>query len=565
MEHVQRRSVLALGAAFATGGILASSSSGSSADETDSSSFTAGHPDGWSSPAGNPANSNYLPLEGGFPEPDTIAWRYDETGRVAVADGTAYIVTSEFKVRERDYMHGFEERYLHAVDTDTGDRRWKTELPITRVTDIIDGGRIAPFGGPTVTDGAICVTGVDHVTALDTADGSIRWEREFSDDDTGYEIGHQYPSSPVVPTPTVAFETVYIVASGTLYALDADNGSTRWKRETVEVQSEETDTGEPHAASLKSVAPSVANGSIYVAIDDTKRDSDEYRWGVGAFDAETGEEQWGRYWDISEHGWGVGTVVATGNAVYAINYPREAVFEISLENRSVSELDHDIVAGTADTSVTADKPHRSRTPLVAGETILTTQYSESDDRRSIVGLDLEDETEEWRLESDDVDGSPVAVDGRTLYLRRDDPRRDDELVAVCSSDDGSDTDDGSNGDDDTDGSDDGGNNDSGGDGGDSDGVENDENGTDSDSGDGDDGTDAGENDTATDDDGTDAGENDTATDDDGTDAGENDTATDDDGTDDGQPGFGPVAGLTGGALTLEWLRRRTAGDNAGRE
>ncbi|MFU8869988.1 MAG: pyrrolo-quinoline quinone, partial [Natronococcus sp.] len=92
MSGWRRRSILATGAAISTGTVLAAAGSG--AAETDEGSGSSlDEPAGWSSYRGTAGNTAYVPSEGSFSEPETVAWEYDERGRAAIVDGTVYLRT----------------------------------------------------------------------------------------------------------------------------------------------------------------------------------------------------------------------------------------------------------------------------------------------------------------------------------------------------------------------------------------------------------------------------------------------------------------------------------------
>lgn len=562
MTTLRRRSILAACAALPTTGALASVSS-TTAEETVSDSFAAGHSDGWSSGLGNAANSRYLPLEDGFPEPDTVAWRYDEVGSVAAVDGRLYVRT---------------ESELQAIDAENGELEWLTEVP--------DTGR-----PPAVFEDGIYVSGEDRVTALETADGSVRWEREFDTEEP-------------ISTPTVAFETVYVVADETLCALDVGDGSSRWERETVYASPKDDRDGNPMPVSFRPETVAVANGTVYAALKGgTYTDGRELECAFGAIDATTGEDLWGIAFDSSGACPVESPIIATGHAVYA-DHPGQGGFSFDPETGEVDTLDRVMWAGTADARLDMGVDMRQHINMhnwetgegwtattqidawhefvVAGDTVIT-RHSPYDREEahypynSIVGFDLEDGTMRWALEFDgDMPPAIAAVDENTLYLKDD-----GELVAIRPSEavpDEGEEDNSDEGDEDES---------------DDDGYDEDEEETESDAGDEDD-SDSSESEGGADNEGeTDDGDeygpdedesaDDTeASDDDdtdesddgdnrlgGTDDDDDDIESDDqDDTtesddrddagsdDDSMPGFTTGAGILGGAATLEWLRRK---------
>ncbi|AGB38702.1 hypothetical protein [Natronococcus occultus] len=174
--------------------------------------------------------------------------------------------------------------------------------------------------------------------------------------------------------------------------------------------------------------------------------------------------------------------------------------------------------------------------MIADDTVVVTYSTPGPEGGdSVVGFDLRDGTERWRFEfeddeswSDGADAGFLVVEDDTIYTQRG-----DDLVALRP--DGWEES-GSENEDDTDGE--SGNDDS------EDGYEpgeDDGEASDDADGDSDDETDA--------DDETGSGNGDEAN-------GGDDGADDDTDDADGMPGFTAGAGIAGGALGLEWLRRR---------
>jgi len=153
----------------------------------------------------------------------------------AVRDGTVYVGSGDGSV--------------YAVDADSGDEEWATDL----------GGQIL-FSGPAVTNDTayVGVFGVETVAALNTSDGSVRWNVSVDGGVRG--------------SPAVADGRVFVGDDeGVVHALDAEDGSTEW-------------TDDLGGSIWSSVA--VADGAAYVSTGTPGGGN------VTAYDAETGDEYW---------------------------------------------------------------------------------------------------------------------------------------------------------------------------------------------------------------------------------------------------------------------------------
>ncbi|QLK25931.1 PQQ-like beta-propeller repeat protein [Natrinema zhouii] len=431
MPDWNRRAVLATGAALSTPGILASIGSTVAEEDTASSGTSTGDPPGWSSVYGNAANSRYLPLDDGFPEPNTIAWRSDtlrggsNDGDIAVVDGRIYLV-GEFESTD------YEQTELRVASADDGTLEWKTEVT----------GRQRP----TVADGTVYVSGTDRVTAFDTADGSFQWEREFDP-----ELW--------ISNATAADGVIYVVADGsrfnadaTLYALDGDDGSTRWKREQVEARQENRETADPAPVGFKTAPVAVVNGSVYAITGGGEfkgtgsKAGIQWDGGVTELDAKTGEKQWGIVLEdgafekliateafvcVQNKVDGLEETVLdseTGETVQTSKSTRTATADVRVTHDTIRPGSGPITVSTygSEESWTASDIYYFP-PLIVGDTLIATRTSE------VVGFDLESGTETWSWE---VDGSPHAlagVDENTLYFRLYHNDAPDELIALRAS------------------------------------------------------------------------------------------------------------------------------------
>lgn len=435
MPNWSRRSVLSTGVALSTAGALASmgatTEEGEETEAASSRTVSTGDPAGWSSTWGNAANSNYLPIEGAFPEPDTVAWRHDlpnfrtwHDGTVAVVDGRIYLLTGHETTDERiGGVHRSYRTELRALDAETGDVDWQLEVE----------GKYRP----TVADGLVTVSARDRVTAFNAETGSVRWERPF---DTV-----EWPTSP-----TPADGTLYVVAGETLYALDGEDGSVRWRRERVEVGPANDDASASASVST-SFAPrpvAVVDGTAYAITEPCNADSSDPvagEGGVAALDAATGESEWA----VVPEGGVSSDLVATEEFVFArreLDVNRGPLLDPDT-GEVVRRETVNVVAATPDTRVTHDTTYPGsggvsihpyddgetwtvsdvafQAPLVGGETLIA--FHEG----TVAGFDLETGAKTWRWEGDVRPRALVAVDEDTLYVGHE-----GQLLALRPSDDG---------------------------------------------------------------------------------------------------------------------------------
>jgi len=180
---------------------------------------------------------------------------------------------------------------LYAVDADTGEEEWVYTEPANGIED-----------SPSVVDGIVYTTGSDGtVYAVDAETGEKEWS-------------YTYLDAEVSGRTTVANGTVYVGSdSFSLYALDAETGDEEWTIEYEGVISAPVvvdgtvyagagpynDAGPLFAVDAETgdeewtfqmgdgvdqnSAPTVANGTVYVASEDTT---------LYAVDAATGDEEW---------------------------------------------------------------------------------------------------------------------------------------------------------------------------------------------------------------------------------------------------------------------------------
>jgi outer membrane protein assembly factor BamB len=135
-------------------------------------------------------------------------------------------------------------------------------------------------------DGTVFVPGRGAFLALDADDGSERWRHEFGAFSTG-----------VVGAPAVADDRVYaVVGEGTVVAFDRATGDTEW----THTPTQDVTT-----------APVAVGGSLFVA--------GQGESALIAFDAETGDVRWRR--DLAGQEVHASPVVAGGTVVAASTTP----------------------------------------------------------------------------------------------------------------------------------------------------------------------------------------------------------------------------------------------------
>jgi outer membrane protein assembly factor BamB len=138
---------------------------------------------------------------------------------------------------------------VHALDAESGERRWTTET------------ELALSAGPAVGNGLVVVGSSDGmVAALDAADGSLRWKTQLSG---------EVLAAPALSAAAVLVRTV----DGRLYALAPESGSELWLSEQ-----------RPPRLSLRGTAAPVVAGNLVVAAFDNGK--------VAAFALRDGEPRW---------------------------------------------------------------------------------------------------------------------------------------------------------------------------------------------------------------------------------------------------------------------------------
>ncbi|WP_440770060.1 outer membrane protein assembly factor BamB family protein [Natronorubrum sp. DTA28] len=566
MSTWNRRSVLATGAALSLGG-LSSIGAGSEADDAAELPDPTSDPnpetdEDWPSYDGGAGHSRSISDTREF-DGETLeaAWSVAiDSGRgefgasVAVADDTVYTRTESAVVA------------LEAAD---GAVVWET--------DDVDAW------GPAVAGETVTLSG-EEVVALDRADGSVRWTTEFDPEDRGDVSRH-----------TVAYDAVFVVFDGTLYALEIDDGSIRWRLESIR-----DEDGEEHEFVTDVAA---ANGVVYAVSEEVALAlepdsgsevwrSEVYNGGVSLPSRATsagallGGDMYERSISDAESGEGIGVVNS--------EYIEPVLDEEMYVDGGPHTFSGQSYAADDEYEWDVDIHYSSVSTVITGDTV----YAYVDEANhppnaeysaDLVALDRFDGTERWVRSADEAPVGPIrAISGETIYVDHD-----GELVALQEQTDEKDGDDqpdeGNESGEDDDGSGDDGTDEDTDEGGDersgsededqqqdgeddtdegepdeNDQHQDDENESDEDESDGDDqsGSAGGDND------GSEAGDEDAETETDAENESEtntgNETETDvsDDTDTDGVPGFTTGVGLLGGATALEWLRRTSGADES---
>ncbi|MFC4436209.1 MULTISPECIES: outer membrane protein assembly factor BamB family protein [Natrialbaceae] len=353
---------------------------------------------------------------------------------------------------------------------------------------------VGAAGAPAVVDDTVYVGG-DRLTAIDLGDGEVDWDVDLEPEDA-------------VPSPIVVDDTVFVVADGTLYALEADGGDEAWRFE-------------PDGEGLIERTVAAAGGAVFTTDGET----------LYAHEIDDGSERW-----TNGHGeYREQTVVATDRAVsvQAGGDDRVAVYETETGDLSWARDGAVVGLATSDHVYTLaeddivgyyrDSGDEFWQPSIEGATFgrpvgvgptLYVGISDSSEGTGVAAFDVVTDELEWVVETETGPEDLAFADG-TIYAS------DDGLVAIRSAGDEGGT-----------------------------GDEDEETGED-------DETDEEEPADEDDEGGDDADESDDVLSDDEQDEqDEQDGQDGQDGQDDGMPGFTTGASVAGGALTLEWLRRK---------
>lgn len=189
-----------------------------------------------------------------------VLWRFEMLG---ACEGSPVLAGDELLVGSNDGA-------MYSIDADTGRLRWRfaTTAEIVRPAEVtVDSVYFAnaddsvyslnrangeqrwrfrrePPGGITASGhagiirlGSRIITGFSdgHVVALESADGSVAWDRDTnSDTETAEGASEAHRLIDVDTTPVLAGGSLFVASHvAGLYALDPESGGTRWRNDTL--------------------------------------------------------------------------------------------------------------------------------------------------------------------------------------------------------------------------------------------------------------------------------------------------------------------------------------------
>ncbi|MFP8952948.1 PQQ-binding-like beta-propeller repeat protein [Natrialbaceae archaeon A-arb3/5] len=327
-------------------------------------------------------NTGYQPAASGPTDDVEVRW---------ALEGDDEFISNPAVVGNRAYA-GCRDGYLYAVDVETGEIEWDTEL----------NDRVTP--PPTVVDGTVYASShgyIDKFHALSADSGEIYWEEELENstqspvpyEDTiytfypGWLISFEQNGS----EPSVLFEDygrtpdAPAISDGILYgggrhsiiAFDLVEGEIEWEFEN---ENEERMSVRP---------PSIADGMIYVGSSDSK---------LYAIDIESGEEEWtfetnGSFSVSPSIAEGTVYILGGGGDVYAID-----------AQTGQEEWSNDFGE------------------ILSGKAAITAEILYFTDDKTVYGLDRDNGEQQWSFTPDEeetIPGSPAVADGVVYISSRD--------------------------------------------------------------------------------------------------------------------------------------------------
>jgi outer membrane protein assembly factor BamB len=171
---------------------------------------------------------------------------------------------------------------LVAVNADTGQERWRFLVPLQQGSAAVEGEepkRDGAFSGPVVADGIVYAGSVGptgSVVAVDAATGQERWTQR----DKPEEIGPENISTGLAADDGMLYYVQAGKSQGTSFrAVDARTGQERWRRSRLS------------ESNFMTAGPVIADGTIYLITSDASQ-GDSAPPSLYALDARTGQERW---------------------------------------------------------------------------------------------------------------------------------------------------------------------------------------------------------------------------------------------------------------------------------
>ncbi|MFC6720891.1 PQQ-binding-like beta-propeller repeat protein [Natrialbaceae archaeon GCM10025810] len=281
---------------------------------------------------------------------------------------------------------GSDDGTLHAVDRESGDEEWATDVggeidsTPTIHDDLVilgteDSGQVKAYDAETGDEEWTYSTGDDVDSSPTVADGTVyvgsddddlhAVDAETGDEEWTYSTGDDVDSSP-----TVADGTVYVGSwDDDLHAVDAETGDEEWTYST----------GDDVRSS-----PTVADGTVYVGSHDDN---------LHAVDAETGDEEW---------------TYSTGDLVRSSPTVADGTVYVGSDDDDLHAVD----AETGDEEWTYETGSDvESSPTVADGTVYVGSWDDD-----LHAVDAETGDEEWTYSTGgNVLGSPTVADG-TVYV-----------------------------------------------------------------------------------------------------------------------------------------------------
>ena len=190
----------------------------------------------------------------------------------------------------------------HALDAATGETVWTTDMP-----DIVE-------SPPTVVDGVVYVTSINHAYALDDATGSVIWSY-----DTEWFPAREFPAR-------VIHGVYYLSPDDRIHALDVQDGKEIWSY---------------RASSFLSTAPVVSDGALFAATEAGE---------VFALDAQTGAPLWA----VPEDGMGLQGLTVVDGVLYLESDSGNLIAIDAADGRTIWKVQKGYVWGARTYTVSDD-------------------------------------------------------------------------------------------------------------------------------------------------------------------------------------------------------------------